>query len=127
MDESTLINALWPHMQHLNFGEISQVAQQALAAAQTKAFELTKLKIAEAGLKSITEDEAERRDLRYIGEGVNSYHATVWGDAGRKVQIGVKANNPLEAISRALAWGRNSWWKDRRDLGIESLEQVVKA
>lgn len=123
MTESTLIEALWPEHQHLNFGEMRTLAQAAHKAISDTAFELTKAKIAQAGVKVIDSEEFYRRDLQFIGEGSLDFHVTTWGDSGKKVQIGVRADSPLEAQRTALAWTRTSFYRDKRDIGIESVER----
>lgn len=119
------VHQLWQHNQHLNFGEITQVAEAAAKAASDKVFELTKAKIADAGVKTIDADTFERRELKFIGEGAIDFHVTVWGDTAPKVQIGVHANTAFEAQSAALAWARTYWWRDRRDIGIETVERMA--
>jgi hypothetical protein len=75
--------------------------------------------------KVITSEEAERRDLRVLGEGEHEYHVTLWGDSAPKVQIGIKAMSQVQAEKAALDWGRNSWWNDQRKIGIQTVELVV--
>lgn len=121
--EPSLIALLWPEHQHLNFGEIRQVAQAAFKAISDTSFELTKVKIAAASVKVIDSEEFYHRDLTFIGEGSLDFHVTVWGDSALKVQVGVRADSPLEAQRAALAWARTSWFHDKRDIGLEKVER----
>lgn len=55
----------------------------------------------------------------------NQYIATMWGEGGRKVIIKVVANSQIEAEGIAKQWGRDSWWKDSREIGIECVTRVA--
>lgn len=75
----------------------------------------------------ITAEEAERRDLRVVeSNGHAEYHVTLWGAEAPKVQMAVLANSPEEAEDKGLYWGRNVWWRDKREIGVEKVEQVFK-
>ena len=121
--ESSLIALLWPEHQHLNFGEMRTLAQATLKTISDTSFELTKAKIAQAGVKVVDAEEFYLRDLEFIGEGNLDFHITLWGASAPKVQIGVRADSPLEAQRTAMAWARTSWFRDKRDIGLEKVER----
>lgn len=123
MNQSLFLDLVWQNNQHLNFGEANKVAEAAAKAANDMAFELTKAKIAEVGVKVVDAETFYRRELTFIGEGSLHFHVTVWGDSALKVQVGVLANDVMSAQKTALVWARKSWFCDKRTLGIEKVER----
>jgi hypothetical protein len=123
ISESALIAVLWPEYQHLNFGEIRQLAHAAATVIDDTAIELTKKKFAEESVKFVDADTYDRRELDVIGDGPNEFHITLWGASAPKVQLGVRALDALDAQRQALTWARRAWFQDKRDIGIEKIER----